>query len=337
VTQESTIDAGTPAAPGPARAALRNQPGRAVLYMLSQAFLLTSMDGLVKWLATGPTGGTVYTVGQIAFTRYFIGLVMMLVVAAASGEGFRGLRTRRLGGHLVRSCCNLFTMLSFYLALKLIPLPNTICIGLASPIFVTILSIPMLKEHVGIRRWSAVAVGFFGIILIANPTTEGINLQSLGDLFTNPAAAGAQWGSILALLSAAAWAATQVSSRQLSTSEPSHRILFYYSLVVVVALGVAMPFYWIMPSWHDASLFLAIGIMGTAGQYCLNQAFRYGEASLIAPLDYTSLLWATGIGWIFWGDLLTPRIIAGGIIVVASCIYINSRRAKKKREAAAQA
>jgi drug/metabolite transporter (DMT)-like permease len=313
-----------------ASVALLNQPGRAVAYMLTQAFLLTSMDGLVKWLATGPTGGTVYTVGQIAFTRYFIGLLMMLVMAAGTGEGLRGLRTRRIGGHLIRSCCNLFTMISFYLALKLIPLPNTICIGLASPIFVAILSIPMLGEQVGIRRWSAVAIGFIGIILIANPTTQGINLQSLGDLFVNPGAAGAQWGTILALLSAAAWAATQVSSRQLSSSEPSHRILFYYSLVVVVVLGVAMPFYWITPSWHDALLFLAIGLMGTAGQFCLNQAFRYGEASLISPLDYTSLLWATAIGWIFWGDVLTWRMILGGIIVVGSCIYINRRGAKKK-------
>jgi drug/metabolite transporter (DMT)-like permease len=180
VTQSTIITAAQPAPQTAARQALRNQPGRAVLYMLTQAFLLTSMDGVVKWLATGPTGGTVYTVGQIAFTRYLIGLLMMLVMAAGTGEGLRGLRTRRLGGHLIRSCCNLFTMISFYLALKLIPLPNTICIGLASPIFVTILSIPMLREHVGIRRWSAVAVGFFGIVLIAHPTTEGINLQSLG-------------------------------------------------------------------------------------------------------------------------------------------------------------
>jgi len=328
VTQ-TTLD--SPARPAPA-VALRNQPGRAVLYMLSQAFLLTAMDGLVKWLATDHGGTTVYTVGQIAFTRYSLGLLMMLGVAAGTGEGLRGLRTRRLGGHLIRSCCNLFTMLCFYLALKLIPLPNAICIGLASPIFVTILSIPMLKEHVGVRRWSAVAVGFIGIILIARPTAEGINLQSLLALFTDPAAAGAQWGSILALLSAAAWAATQVSSRQLSTSEPSHRILFYYSLVVVVVLGVAMPFYWITPTWHDAALFLAIGIMGTAGQFCLNQAFRYGEASLVAPLDYTGLLWATAIGWMFWGDVLTLPMIIGGLIVVGSCIYINRRGAQKKRQ-----
>jgi len=212
-----------------------------------------------------------------------------------------------------------------------VPLPNAICIALASPIFVTILSIPMLKEHVGIRRWSAVAVGFLGIVLIAQPTAKGINLESLLALFTDPGAAGPQWGSILALLSAAAWAATQVSSRQLSTSEPSHRILFYYSLVVVVVLGVAMPFYWITPSWHDVLLFVAIGLMGTAGQFCLNQAFRYGEASLVAPLDYTGLIWATIIGWIFWNDKPTLTMTLGAAIVVASCIYINQRGARKKR------
>jgi drug/metabolite transporter (DMT)-like permease len=306
---------------------LRNQPGRAVAYMLSQAFLLTAMDGFVKWLASD------YTVGQIAFLRYSLGLFLMIGFAAASERGLASLKTRRLGGHLLRSACNLFTMLSFYLALKLIPLPNAICIGLASPIFATIFSIPLLKEHVGIHRWAAVCVGFLGIILIAQPSTEGLDPASLLTLFTNPSAAKPQLGTFLALFSAAAWAATQVSSRSLSTSEPSHTILFYYSLVVVVVLGCAMPYFWITPSLHDAALFLCVGLMGTAGQFCLNQAFRYGEASLVAPLDYTGLLWATLIGWVFWGDLLTPTMVVGALIVVASCLYILHRSAKKKRAA----
>jgi drug/metabolite transporter (DMT)-like permease len=326
VTQQSTVDVGAPE-PVPAQAGLRNQPGRAVLYMLAQACLLTSMDGLVKWLASD------YTVGQIAFLRYSLGLCMMVAFAASSSHGLGSLKTRRLGGHLIRSACNLFTMLSFYLALKLIPLPNAICIGLASPIFVTIFSIPMLKEHVGVRRWSAVIVGFLGIILIAQPSTEGLDLSSILKLVTDPDAASPQLGTFLALFSAAAWAATQVSSRQLSTSEPSHTIRFYYSLVVFLVLGAAMPFYWITPSLHDALLFIAVGIMGTAGQFCLNQAFRYGEASLVAPLDYTGLLWATAIGWMFWGDLLTLPMIIGAAIVVASCLYILRRGEKKKKAA----
>jgi drug/metabolite transporter (DMT)-like permease len=326
VTQQSTLDASAPAV----HVALRNQPGRAVTYMLAQAFLLTAMDGLVKWLANGHAGTEAYTVGQIAFLRYSLCLCLMVGFAAGSPRGLASLKTRRIGGHLLRSTCNLFTMLCFYLALKLVPLPNAICIALASPIFVTMFSIPMLKEHVGIRRWSAVAVGFVGIVLIAQPSAQGLDLASVLKLFTDPASAGPQLGSILALLSAAAWAATQVSSRQLSTSEPSHTILFYYSVVVVVVLGAAMPFYWITPNLRDTLLFITVGIMGTGGQFCLNQAFRYGEASLVAPLDYTGLLWATAIGAIFWGDYLTPPMIAGALIVVASCLYILRRGAKKR-------
>src|SRR5687768_2571940 len=293
--------------------ALRNQPGRAVVYMLAQAFLLTSMDGLVKWLASD------YTVGQIAFLRYSLGLCLMIGFAAGSDHGLASLNTRRIGGHLIRSGCHLLTMLCFYLALKLVPLPTAACMALASPIYVTIISTPMLREHVGFRRWSAVLVGFIGVILIAQPSTEGLDAQGILLLFTDPGAAEPELGVILALISAALWAATQVSSRQLSTSEPSHTILFYYSLVVVVVLGIAMPFYWITPSWHDALLFIAVGLMGTAGQFCLNQAFRYGQASLVAPLDYTGLIWATAIGWMFWGDYLTPPMIIGAVIVVASC------------------
>ena len=329
MTQQSTLDATVPAAP----VALRNQPARAVIYMLGQAFLLTAMDGLVKWLAEGHAAREAYTVGQIAFLRYSLSLFLMIGVAAGSARGLASLRTRRLKGHLIRSACNLFTMLCFYLALKLIPLPNAVCIALASPIFVTIFSIPMLKEHVGIRRWSAVAIGFVGIVLIARPSTEGLDLAAILTLFTDPAAAGPQLGTLLALIAAAAWAATQVSSRQLSTSESSHTILFYYSVVVVVVLGAAMPFFWITPSLHDALLFVLVGLMGTAGQFCLNQAFRYGEASLVAPMDYTGLIWAVLIGWIIWDDLLTPRMIVGAFIVVASCLYILYRGEKKKREA----
>jgi drug/metabolite transporter (DMT)-like permease len=169
--------------------------------------------------------------------------------------------------------------------------------------------------------------------MIAQPSTQGLNPEGILQLLTNPDSAPPELGSILALISAALWAATQVSSRQLSTSEPSHTILFYYSLVVVVVLGAAMPFYWITPDLHDAALFVAVGIMGTAGQFCLNQAFRYGQASLVAPLDYTGLIWATAIGWIFWGDFLTPPMIAGALIVVASCLYILRRGEKKKKAA----
>lgn len=287
---------------------LRNRPPLAAAYMVASAFLLIAMDGLVKWLADDRG----YHVTQIAFLRYFICLFMALAMAKISSGGMGSLKTRRLKGHLWRSVCNLVTMLTFYVALMLIPLPNAVAIGLAAPIFMTILSIPMLGEKVSFGRWIAVAGGFVGILLIVRP--EGGIIE---------------WGSLSALVSAVFWAFTLVSSRQLSSSEQTHTILFYYALTVVFVLGIAMFWFWRTPPLEDALLFIAIGIAGTFGQFCLNQAFRYGQVSMLAPLDYTGLVWAVAIGYVVWGDFPTPIMLAGSGIVVACCIYIM-RSGKKE-------
>jgi len=266
------------------------------------------MDGIVKWLAHDRG----YHVTQIAFLRYAICIFIALGMARISSQGLGSLRTRRLPGHLWRSLCNLVTMLTFYVALQLIPLPNAVSIGLAAPIFMTLMSIPLLGEKVTLSRWIAVGAGFVGILLIMRPE---------GDMV--------EWGSVSALVSALFWAFTLVSSRQLSSSETTHTILFYYSLTVVIVLGIAMFWFWRTPDLHDGLLFLAVGIAGTAGQFCLNQAFRYGQVSLLAPLDYTGLVWAILLGALIWGDLPTPTMLAGSGIVVACCLYIlRSGRAK---------
>jgi drug/metabolite transporter (DMT)-like permease len=269
--------------------------------MLAASLLLVGMDGLVKWLADDRG----YHVTQIAFLRYFVCLFIALGLARMSPQGLGGLHTRRLPGHLWRSVCNLITMLTFYVSLQLIPLPNAVSIGLAAPIFMTMLSIPLLGEKVGPGRWVAVGAGFIGILLIMRPE---------GDVI--------EWGSVSALVSAVFWAFTLVSSRQLSSSESTHTILFYYALTVVIVLGIAMFWFWRTPPLEDALLFLAVGIAGTCGQFCLNQAFRYGEVSMLAPLDYTGLVWAMILGALIWGDWPTTYMLAGSGIVIACCLYI---------------
>ena len=269
--------------------------------MLASSLLLVGMDGVVKWLAHDQG----YHVTQIAFLRYAICFFIALAMARMSPSGLGSLRTRRLPGHLWRSICNLITMLTFYVALQLIPLPNAVSIGLATPIFMTVLSIPLLGEKVSFSRWVAVGAGFVGILLIMRPE---------GDMI--------EWGSVSALASAVFWAFTLVSSRQLSSSEATHTILFYYGMTVVIVLGIAMFWFWRTPDFHDALLFLTVGIAGTAGQFCLNQAFRYGQVSMLAPLDYTGLVWAVLLGALVWGDLPTPMMLAGSAIVVTCCLYV---------------
>jgi len=279
-------------------------PGKAVAYSLSAILCLALLDALVKWLAAD------YAVTQIAFLRYIVGIVVAIGLAARHG-GLKQLRTRRPFGHALRSILNIVTMLTFYLALERMPLADVIAIAFAAPLFMTVLSVPMLGERVGPRRWAALSVGFVGVIVTLRPFGGGFNPVGL-----------------LALASAAFYAFMLITSRQLSATESSITILFYYSIGVIVTTGAAMPWQWVTPTWSDAGLFLAGGIVGSFGQLFLSQAFRYGEVSLLAPLEYTALIWAILLGFVIWGDVPTWWMLLGAALVIASSLYIAHREAR---------
>jgi len=294
-------------APEPLRP--RSSPGKGVIYMLAAGATLTFMDAGIKWLTDD------YSVPQIGFMRYAVGIVVAVILAWRLG-GVASLRTRRPGGHALRSIFNLGTMLTFYYALDLLPLADTIAIGYAAPLFMTILSVPLLGERVGWRRWTAVVVGFLGVIVIVQPSVSGIGA-----------------GAMFALAAAMFYALTLVTSRQLSTTESSHTILFYYSVFVLVALAGIMPFVWVTPRIEDLWIILFVGIGGSFGQFFLNQAFRYGEVSLLAPLDYAALIWATLLGFLLWGDIPSGWVWTGAAIITASGVYIIRREALLRRRA----
>jgi drug/metabolite transporter (DMT)-like permease len=292
------------AAAGPA--GLRHQPGRGLPYMAGAVFSLTMLDAGVKWLTDD------YSPFQIAFLRYVVGILFAMGIATRFG-GLGSLRTLRPGGHALRSIFNIGTMLSFYYALANLPLADTVAITYAGPLFTTLLSIFILKEKVGPRRWGAVLIGFVGVVVILQPSGTGLN-----------------WAAGLAILSAFLYALTLITSRQLSGTESSHTILFYYSVGVLIVTGAAMPWFWVTPRWSDFWIFLLVGVTGSVGQFCLNQAFRYSQASMLAPIDYTGLIWGILFGWMLWDQLPTVTVIAGALIVVASTLYIVNRERKKQ-------
>lgn len=294
--------------------ALRSAPGKAAMYMAAAVALGTSLDVGVKWLAAD------YSVPQIAFVRYVVGLFLAVGIASRLG-GLASLRTRRPGGHLLRSLLNLAAMLLLYYAFAAMPLADVLAIAYAAPLFLTALSVPLLAERVGPRRWAAVVVGFLGVLVIVRPGGEGFQLPAL-----------------LALASAFCYALTLVSARQLSATESSHTILFYYSVWVIVATGAVLPWQWSTPSWADWPIFLFVGISGSLAQFFLAQALRYGEASMLAPIDFTGLLWAMLFGFIFWHDVPGWTMIAGACLVIGSTLYIAHRetRLARMRRAAAR-
>ncbi|HVJ43753.1 MAG TPA: DMT family transporter [Dongiaceae bacterium] len=299
-------------------ASLRNNPRRAVAYSLAAAFLLTTMDAVVKWLTTD------YSVVQIAFLRYAIGLFIAIGLAGASPAGLGGLVTRRPASHLWRSAFNIATMITFYLAMRAIPLANAVCISLASPIFMTLFSIPMLREKVPVDRWVAVFLGFVGIALIVQPAPD----------------AGVGTGALLALVSAVTWSLTLVSSRRLSSSESSHTILFYYALTVVISLGgtlLLFPSLWHLPmNARDIGFFALTGLLGSFGQFFLNQAYRYGPISLLAPFEYSGMIWAVLFDIAIWSNFPSLVMVLGALIVIGCCLHIARSSSRSKRQEAEQ-
>ena len=284
-----------------------------MVYMLAMVALLSFNDAAVKWLTA------VYPVVMIMFARSAFGLLPALWLARRDG-GISSLRTRRPFGHMLRSVLMLASWACMILAIARMPLTQAFTIGYAAPLFMTALSGPMLGEKVGSWRWAAVLVGFVGVLVAIRPTTEGIN-------------DGALFGLAAALL----YALALNVSRRLSATESSSVIFFYYTTTGLVLTAIALPFVWVPLDLADLWLFGVVAVLGSAAHYYLAQAFRYGEVSLLAPLEYTSLVWAMLLGWVIWRDVPNATTLFGAAIITVSGLVIVRREARLRRRAAAVA
>ncbi|MGH6892613.1 MAG: DMT family transporter [Dongiaceae bacterium] len=280
---------------------LQFKPRLGVLYMLAAIFILGSTDVIVKWSTT-----TIHP-AQIGFCRFLVTLIMVLWLVGRSDGGVAALRTRRPIEHILRALCSAIELLAFYIAISLIPLPTAMSIVSASPIFGTLLGVIFLRERLRFGGWLAIMAGFIGMLLVVQPE-EGV------DSF---------YGTVAVITSVVLWSTAQLLARRLSSTESNHSILFYYAIVGTVSLGLAMPFFWVHPSVLQWAALAAVGMLGCLGQYCLIMAFRYAPLSLVAPFEYSALIWASLYGWLFWGDVLGPISIAGVAIIVVACLYIT--------------
>lgn len=302
------------------RNGLRHLPGRAVLYMAGAVALQTVLDAGVKWLTTD------YTVPQIAFVRYLFTIAIAVLLAGRMG-GLGTLKTKRPMAHALRALLHIATMLTFYFALMLLPLADAIAISFAAPLFMTALSILLLRERVGAARWTAVAIGLVGVVLIVQPSGSGVTP-----------------GAILALASAVFYALTFITARQLSATETSHTILFYCSVGVLVVMGLIGLFgqTGIAPAWKwaplhlgDLWIFMLVGMAGSFAQFFFSQAFRYGEVSMLAPIEYTALLWGVAYGLLLWNDVPSWTVLAGAVIVAGASLYVVRQETRLARRPAA--
>ncbi len=281
-----------------------------ILYVLTSTFFFNVLNASAKWLAAD------YSVIEICFFRNVFAFLPCLAIVLL-GPGFGSLRTGRLGLHLFRGTAGLGSMLLVFTSFSLLPIADAVAISFATPLFLTALSVPLLGESVGVHRWSAVIVGFLGILAMAHPS-----------------GAGAHLGFITAISSTGLNALILVTVRRLGRTEAAVTIIFYQALFGTIGSILLLPFGWKTPNLFDFAVFAGMGLFGVTGHFCLTQAFRYAAASLVAPFNYTGLLWATLFGYVVWHQLPGPSTALGGLIVIGSGAYIFYRETLRKVEVA---
>ena len=280
---------------------------RGVALMLLTMLLFSAMDLMVKHLVT------LYPVPQVAWGRFFFHAVLWAAVLAPRLPVI--VRTSRPGLQLARSGLLMVTTLLFFATVIYLPLADATAIMQCAPLIVTALSLPLLGEHVGVRRWLGVAAGFTGALIIIRPGTDGMQLAAF-----------------LPLGAATTFALYQISTRLLSRTDGTLNTLLYTPLLGAAVLAAALPFYWVMPDAGGWALMALTGLLGGLGHFTMIRAFTWGPAATVSPFGYTGLIWAALYGLVFFDDFPDGWTIAGAAIVVGSGLYILHREHLKLRK-----
>ena len=272
-----------------------------ISYMLFAVFLMVCLDVVAKILLKN------YPVMQVTFLRSGISL---LIIGGAGylARGKDGFKTQYWKWHILRTVLMTISSITFFVALSLIPLVNCMVIVFISPIIMTALSGPFLGEVVGKWRWSAVLIGFVGILLILQPTAGFIDL-----------------GTIYAFIAVVTYALFSLTSRKLANKETTYNLSFYMFIGPTLVGGVGSSISWVTPTAEAWILFIACGVLGGAGFIFFNLAYQKAEASLLASFEYTGLIWASIAGYYLFAETIDANIWLGASIIIIGGLIIVLR------------
>lgn len=256
-----------------------------------------------------------YPTGELIFFRSAFALVPLIVWLVWLGDFPRSIQTSDLKGHLTRGFLGGLAMTASFAALLYLPLSEAVAIGYTAPLVTVVLAALVLKETVRGYRWSAVLIGFAGVLIILWPHVQsGLSAGAVGGV--------SSFGATIALIGACCTAGAMIQTRRLTATEKTGAIVFYFSLLTTLLGLASAPFGWAAPGLGDAALLVGIGILGGVSQILLTESYRFGDASLIAPFEYTTMIWAILIGWLAFDQLPGAAVVIGGIIVVGSGIFV---------------
>lgn len=280
--------------------------GLGILLALGAGILFVSLDAGAKYLLQ------TLPVAEIVWARYTFHLLLMLI--AVPKLGWRGvIATQKPWLQIVRGLCLLVCTSLFFVAISHIPLPTATAIGFATPFFVAALSVPILKEQVGWRRWSAILVGFLGVLIILQPWDGPVD----------PAA-------LLVVGFAVVYAAYQILTRLVRHYDTPVVSLFHTAFVASICTSIVVPFVWVQPLPWQWAMLAGLGFCGGIGHLLFIRALSLAPASLVAPFAYLNLLWSTLYGLFLWDYLPDRYTFMGAALIVASGLYVFHREARRK-------
>jgi drug/metabolite transporter (DMT)-like permease len=252
-----------------------------------------------------------HAIPQIVWARYVFHAMVFFVLFPTAGI-VRQLRTTRPVLHVTRSLLMLLATTLFFTALRYLPLADAVAINFAAPLLVTALSIPLLGEKVGWRRWCAIVSGFLGVMLIIRP---GLGIV--------------HWAAVLPLGTAVCYSFYQVLTRIAARTDNVQTSLFWTSAVGVLVTSCIVPFYWVTPTLASWGWMMALGAVYGIGHYLLIRGLEIAEASVVSPFIYTQIIWAGLLGYVFFDNLPDAATLSGAAIVISSGLYIWWRETKR--------
>lgn len=290
-------------------------PTRGIVCMIGGVALASMSDAIMKWLSAG------YPIGEILSVRgvFFIAPILLLIRREG---GFAILRVKSKGGQAWRALLTVISIFMFMEGLRQMALADATAVTLTQPLFVTALAPLLLREHVGWRRWLAVAIGFAGVVVMIRPTGDAI-----------------AWAALWPLGAALLAALRDLVTRRNTLADSSVATLLYSTLATALTGLATLPFGWLSISAFDLALMACAGLLLGVGHYLLIETFRWAEAAVVAPFLYMFMVWAVIIGYVVWGDIPDQWVAGGAVLVIGSGLYILRRevRLRARRRAAESA
>ncbi len=289
-----------------AKSLTSHRPALAVGLKLLALLLFTIMAAVIK--ATSDD----VPPGEAVFFRSLFAIPVIFAWLAYRGEIVGGVRVRNLRGHVLRGVLGTSAMALSFAGLGLLPLPDVTAIGYAAPIFTVVLAAIFLGERIRLVRISAVAIGLLGVMIMIWP-----RLSTSADWED-----GAALGAIMILVATLGRACVQIQVRQLVQTDTTAAIVFWFSMTATTLSLFTLPFGWVVPSGQTAALLIGAGLLGGVAQILVTSSFRYAPASMLAPYDYSTMLFAIVIGFVWFGELPTVLMLLGATLVIGGNVLV---------------